>query len=253
MHWLLILPLFFVSCAHQSQQKKSAAKGAAFYFDRALYYKERGNLKKALENLTNLKRQFFYSSYNEKALLLTADIYFAENKFPEAAQTYEKYLNLYPNTKRDYVLYQIGLSYKKQLPRRAEHDLSQAESALRAFNGVLILKSNSPYKKKAQLEKQEVLNKKAEREFKAILFFKSQGWNQAGLTRVKNFIKNYPKSPLQPKALFIGFYLAKELHQDADTFKNALVKDYPNSKEAGEAQKYKASSSSFNRWIKKLL
>ena len=226
---VLLLSLFFVSCAHNLKSKK--VETAQFYFEKASRYKERGDNIKALENLTKIRQRFFSSSYNQKALLMTADIYFDQKKYPQAVQTYQKYLSLYFQ-KRDYVLYQLGLSYKNQLPKRAEHDLSLAVPALKAFDQLLALKKKSPYKQKTLTARQEILDKKAERELKTALFFKTQGWYQAGFKRTQYFIKHYPKSPFLPKALLTAFELAQKLNQNPEQFKERLLKEYPKSPSA---------------------
>lgn len=250
MSFFLIVFLTFTGCSLNSKQKKEHSP--KFYFDKAVYYKKKTNYPLAFKNLTKLKQQFFYSSYNEKALLLTADIYFAQQKFPLAVQSYEKHLRLYPQKQKDYVLYQMGLSYKNQLPHRSDHDLSLAEPALQAFNKLLKLKPHSSYRKKAQSEKQKILDKQASRELKTAFFFKSQGWNKAGLKRIQHLIKVYPKSPLIPKALLTGFQLAQILNKDTKEFKNQLIKNYPNSKETKTILQ-KTKPSFVSTWKQKLL
>ena len=251
MRFFLFLPLILTGCIHSSQKQKKE-RGPGFYFDRAVYYKEKTNYMKALEQLKELRKQFFYSSYNQKALLLTADIYFAQDKYSQAAQSYEKHLDLYPDTKTDYVLYQIGLSYKNQLPYRSENDLSLAEPALRAFNALLNSNTASSYKEKAKIEKQQILDKKASKELKAALFFKGQGWSEASFNRIQYFIKNYPKSPLMPKALLAGFQLAAALDKSSEEFKKKLINNYPNSPEAQTVHQEKQRSGFLN-WKQKLL
>ena len=248
---LLVLPFILTSCIHNSG-KDSKEISPKFYFDKAIYYKEKANYTKALENLTELRKQFFYSRYNEKALLLTADIHFAQDKYPQAAQSYEKHLNLYPKAQKDYTLYQLGLSYRKQLPYRSDNDLSLADLALKAFDALLNLKSASPYKRKAQIEKQKILDKKASKELKTALFFKTQGWNKASFNRIQYFIKNYPKSPLMSKALLTGFQLAHLLDKNPKEFKDNLIKNYPASQEAKSIHKDKTIFD-FSQWKHKLL
>ena len=158
---------------------------------------------------------------------MTADIYFDQKKYKQSAQIYKKYQSRY-SEKADYVLYQLGLSYKNQLPQRAEHDLSLAKPALRAFDRLLILK-DTPYKQKALKARQEIINKRAERELKIALFFKTKNWQKASFNRIKYFIKVYPKSPLMPKALLTGFELAEKLNKDSEPFKQRLLKEYPQS------------------------
>ena len=221
-----------LNCAHNSKKVQSAQS----YFEKASRYKEKGNEIKALENLTKIRQGFFFSPYNKKALLMTADIYFDQKKYQQAAQTYKKYQQMHSQQK-DYVLYQLGLSYKNQLPKRSEHDLSFAVPALKAFDQLLALKKKSPYKEKALKAKQEILNKKAERELKVALFFKTQGWHQASFNRIQHFIKRYPKSSFMPEALLTAFELAKKLNKNPDKFKERLLKEYPQSPSAQAVNK----------------
>lgn len=248
MPFLLIFIFIFSACVHNSKKEKSPK----IYFEQALYYKEKKNYVKALENLSSLRKQFFYSHYNQKALLLTADIYFSQKKYSSAVKSYERHRNLYPKIREDYVLYRIGLSYQKQLPQRADHDLSLAEPALKAFSAVLSLNPNSSYKKKAHLERQKILNKKASRELKTALFFKTQGWNKASLRRIQYFIKKYSQSSLMPKALFIGIQLSHQLNQNPLAFRKLLIENYPKSEEAQIILKNKKESI-FSKWRQRLL
>ena len=216
-------------CVHNPKLKE--LKTAQFYFEKAENYKKKGDNIKALENLTTIRQEFFSSPYNKKALLMMADIYFERQQYQQSAQTYRKYQSLY-SQKKDYVLYRLGLSYKNQLPRRSEHDLKFAKSALRVFDQLLALKDKSPYKKSALKARQEILDKKAERELKIALFFKSQAWYRASFKRVQYFIKHYPQSPLLPKALLTAFELAQKLDQNPEKFKERLLKEFPQSPSA---------------------
>lgn len=247
MPWWIPL-LFFLTSCHQTA--KNTQKDPAYYFNSALKHKENKNFKRALEDLGNLNKNFFYSSYNQKALLLKADIYFADDKFSLAASDYEKHLQLYPQEKRDYVLYQTGLSYKNQLPGKSDNDLSLAEPALQAFQQLSHLKS--PYKQKALKEKQDILNKKAEKEFKTASFFKKQNKGKAAFKRLQYIIQAYPNSPLMPQVFLLSFQLARQLNKNPEKFKNELIKNYPNSKETKSLSKG-AKKSNLEKLKKKIL
>lgn len=223
---ILIFPLLFLSCSHSSKTEKTAQA----YFEKAQKYKKSRNHPKALENLQKLRKEFFSSSYNEKALLMTADIYFDQKKYPLAQSSYEKYQKLYPKKNKEYVLYHLALSYKNQLPSRSDHDLSSAELALSTLEELLAL--NSSYHKSALKVKKEVLDKKTEKELKTILFFKSQGWLKPAFKRVKKLLKTYPDSSFTPKALLTASQLAEKLGEDPKPFKKQLLNKYPKSASA---------------------
>ena len=226
--------LFLFLCVSACRSAEKDPVSPQFYFEKALKYKNRGSYIEALEQLSLLKKQFFHSSYNQKALLLSADIHFEKGEHTKAVAFYEKHIKLYPDTEKDYALYQLCRSFKKRLPSREDKDLSLAVPALKAFDRLLALKSPSPHKQKAQAQRQEILNKLAGRELKAVLFYKKIGRLRAGFIRLRQFIKDYPKSPLMPKALFEAVRLAGLLKEDPEPFKKSLFKNYPRSKEALE-------------------
>lgn len=251
MPFLLILFIFFTGCIHSQKIKKSNSSPKS-YFELALKYKNKRNYKEALEKLAELNQRFFYSPYSRKALLLKADIYFSQDNYSKASSFYEEHFKLYPKKDTGYVLYQLGLSYKNQLPSQADKDLSHAEPALKALNKLLKLKTSSSYKLKAQVAKKEVLNKQADKEWKTILFYRKQGWNQASFQRVQYFTKNYKDSPLMPKVLLEGFEVSKILNKNSKVFKTKLIKHHPHSQETKSLDK-KNIKSNLSQWIKKWL
>ena len=184
----------------------------------------------ALEQLSKLRQEFFNSSYNQKALLMTADIYFNEKKYLQALKSYQKYQKLYPESKTDYILYQTALAYNNQLPKRAEQDLSFADLALTTLKPLIA--KPSPFQEKALKLEKELLNKKAEKDLKRVLFHKNQKQYSTGFKRVKDLLKNYPESSSESKALLTAFQLAEKLNEDSKVFKQKLLEKHPQSLEA---------------------
>ena len=224
---LILISIFTLfSCTHTSDTKKTAR----IYFETAEKYKKNKNYSKALENLIKIRKSFFDSSYNQKALLMTADIYFDQKKYPQALAGYKKYQKIYGSADQPYILYQMTLCYKNQLPSRAEYDLSIADFALVKVEQLLRL--NSTYQKKALKIKQELIDKKAEKELKTILFFTKLGWQKAGFKRAKELLAFYPKSSLKPKILLTAIQLAEKLKEDSTPFKKELLEKHPQSASA---------------------
>lgn len=238
------LPFCFLSsCQHTASKKKTAE----YYFNRAENYKKKKNYPEALKNLFSIRKNFFDSPYNQKALLMTADIYFEQEKYPQALSAYKKYQNFYSFADQAYVLYQMSLAYKNQLPGRSDHDLTLADQALLKIDKLLSL--NSPYQEKALKMKQEILNKKMEKELKTILFFEKLGWNQAGLKRAKRLLALYPNNPLKPQLLLASVRLAEKTNKNPVPFKTELLEKYPESPSAKSLQ----NSSFFTQIKQKLL
>ena len=225
--------MFFYSlfgCQHTSNEKKTAK----YYFEKATKYRKKRNYPEALNSLFSIRKNFFESPYNQKALLMTADIYFDQKKYPQAIIGYKKYQKIYGSTDQAYVLYQISVSYINQLPKRAEYDLSLADSALSKIEELLSL--NSTYQEKALKMKQDLINKKVEKKLKIILFFEKLGWYKAGLKRAKTLLSFYPNSPLKPQILLASVKLAEKAQEDPSSFKTELLEKYPESSSAKALQ-----------------
>ena len=247
MRLLVFLPVFLANCVQTPKPEELSAKE---HFEKALENKKNKNYAKSIENLTDLRRFFFYSPYNQKALLLTADVYFLDRQYEQAIESYKKHLNLYPNKDKDYVLYKIGLSYRNQMPRLSSYDLSQSQPALEALNHLLSMEE-SQYKEKAVLIREEILNKQAEKQLNIALFYKKLRWNQTAFHRLNYVISNYPNSLIMPKAYLAAFQLAEVLNKNPEKFKEKLLKKYPDSEEAKSVLERKPPSL-FSKWGKKI-
>ena len=243
----VLLPFFLLpSCKHFSSDSKK--QPASYYFERAKRYKEKQNYSEALNQLFSIRKSFFDSPYNQKALLMTADIHFEQEKYPQAITGYKKYQKLYGVADQDYVLYQMSLAYKNQLPKKADYDLSLANKALLKLAG--LLKLNSSYQEKALKIKQEILNKQLEKEVKTVLFFEKLGWNEAGLKRAKRLLSLHPNSHLKPKILLASVRLAEKSQQNPSAFKKELLEKYPKSAYTKSLQKRAYQNKFFIKAIK---
>ena len=227
---LFLITLFFLSVVSCSQTEKKAPVTAKSVYEKALKEKESKQYISALETLRDLRKRFIYSGYSAKARLLMGDIYFEMRDYGSAESEYQRFLKIYPDGKKDYALYQLGLTYLKRLPPSADRDIAHADKALKYFNDLKSLKSSGPYKKQAEGHIRFLQNFKAEKEFKIASFYKKRGRRQAVLRRVKNILRLYPKSPLISKTLFLAWRVSDG--EEALRFKSKLLKDFPDSPSA---------------------
>ena len=233
---LLICFLLLSSCSHFSLGARGSVKkgSAKFHFKKANFYKNKRHYQRALSHIQELRRQHPYSEYSDKVFILSGDIYFKQKKYKEAMLSYEKHLTFYPIVRRDYVLYQLGLSYKNQLPRRAVNDLSLSEEALEYF----ALIEDPEFKKKAQKQKGLIEERRAEKALRACEFFRKIGFKKIALKRVKDFKKRFPGSQFLSQALKIGYEMAYDLKQDTSSFKDEILKNHPKSEAAKFVENY---------------
>jgi len=245
----LILAFFLLSaCQHfDFFSKDKVTKTPQYHFEKAKRYKDKQNYSEALNQLFFIRKSFFDSSYQEKALLMTADIHFEQKKYPLAITRYTKHQTLYG--KQAYVLYKISMAYKKQLPKRSDHDLSLTHKALSSLEELLSL--NSSYQAEALNMKKEILNKKREKEFKSILFFEKLGWNKAGLKRAERLLSLNPSPKLKPQILLASIRMAEKSGQDSSLFQKELLEKHP--EEAKSLERFLKKPAFFEQLKRKIL
>ena len=225
---ILALP-FLLSCSHTQKGETTSAKSI---YELALKQKEKSRFVEALETLRKLRKHFVHSSYSARARLLMGDIYFEMADYTLAEEEYKRFLKVYSLDKKDYALYQLGLTHLKRLPKTADRDISHAKKALKYFRELESLKGSNPYKKMAQKHIHFLLSLQAEKEFKIAVFYKRRGRKDASIKRLEYIFHQYPKSPLIPKALLLAWQMSEG--ENATQFKSRLLKQFPTSPEAAQ-------------------
>lgn len=227
---LIILTLpFLLSCSNTQKDEVIPAKSI---YEKAVKQKEKNRLTEALETLRKLRKHFIHSSYSARARLLMGDIYFEMTDYHLAEEEYKQFLKVYSLDKKDYALYQLGLTHLKRLPNTADRDISHAKKALKYFRELESLKGFSSYKKMAREHIHFLLSLQAEKELKIAVFYKRRGLKDASLKRLEHIFHQYPETPLIPQALFLAWQMSEG--ENATQFKNRLLKQFPNSPEANQ-------------------
>jgi outer membrane protein assembly factor BamD len=208
------LSIVVSSTSNYAMAAKSANPAENMY-DEAVKFQKAYRFDEAIAALEQLKTKHPYSNFAKMARLLIADIHFEAKNFIQAQYTYQAYLELYPtDERRDYVLFKVGESLYKQLPKGHDRDLSSAKEAIHIFSNMLIEFPNSIYKKEATKYKAEVENKLIQKELYIAKFYFKYKHPLAALKRFKSFIKNNPSSKAIPEALAGAAYSAKRIDEE---------------------------------------
>lgn len=212
--------------------KKSAStiNPAEKIYNEALKFKKAYRYDEAIASLEQVKTKFPYSNYAKKARLKIADIHFEAKNFIQAQYSYQAYAELYPSdSKRDYVLFKIGHSLYKQLPKGHDRDLSSAAEAVRVFTGLLSEYPDSIYKKEALKFRSEIETKMEKKEIYIAKFYFKYKHPLAALKRFRSFIKNNPNSKLIPEAIAGAAYSAQRASEPEifKTYQSELKTKFP--------------------------
>lgn len=184
-------------------------------YDEAIKFQKAYRFDEAIATLEQVKTKFPYSNFAKMARLTIADIHFEAKNFIQAQYTYQAYLELYPtDPKKDYVIFKIGESLYKQLPRGHDRDLSSATDAINAFARLINEFPSSIYKKEAIEYKNKVELKLVQKELYIAKFYFKYKHPLAALKRFKAFIDKNPSSPLLAEALAGAAYSAKKIDED---------------------------------------
>lgn len=238
MSLLMVLSLSFVLGACATEEKKTDTPEGAFAVAEDLDKDERYD--EAISKYQDVRNRFPYSRFATMAELAIADVYFKKESFAEAQVSYMSFKDLHPkHPKADYVTYQLGMSYYKQLPSTIDRDLSLAPSAMTFFEEVYRQFPNSEYAVLARDFHEEARKKMAAKEvYIADFYFIRRKWDSA-LTRYEGLLAEFPGLGFDEEALAKAA-LSAARNGDADRARNfsaELSRRFPQSDRLRDVQR----------------
>ena len=191
----------------------------------------------AVSVLAKLERQHPYSSYAEKAKLMTVYAYFRLGKYPDAALAADRYLALYPSApEAAYVLYLKGSSYYGQITD-ITRDQQLAQQTIDTFKLLISTYPDSKYVSDAQDKIQLAYDQLAGKDMSVGRYYEGNGKYTAAINRFRNVVEQYQTTNQIEEALFrlTESYLALGLTNEAQTAAAVLGHNYPSSQWYQEA------------------
>jgi outer membrane protein assembly factor BamD len=147
----------------------------------------------AIDKLRIIKNKFPYSKYAVDAKLRTADVFFLQESFAEAAMAYESFCDLHPrHEKVAYAMFRVGKSYYNEIPGTVAKDLTPATKSLDAFSAFLARFPQNPESTEAKNAITEIRKTLAEKELYIGSFYSRQDKPEAARARLKKLIEAYP-------------------------------------------------------------
>lgn len=176
-----------------------------------------------------------------EAALLSADSYFQEGRYAEAAAAYQEFSRLHPShSEAARVDLQIAMSHFRQVPRAAERDLSPALAAIDAFREFLRRHPDHPEREKTEQAIRICRTKLAERELSVARFYFRQGEYRSTLLRLHTILDSYPDLGLDDDALYYlgaSYYHLEEMEKAREALKTLLDR-FPDSPYNSQARAY---------------
>ncbi len=208
------------------------------------------NYPEAKKYFQFVKQKFPFSKYAVMAELAIADTQFAQGNYTEANESYKSFARLHPTHEKvedGYVAYKICEGYFKDMPEDLwimppsyEKDQSAVNDAQRELNDFRKKFPSSPYQKKVDDMRKEVLKRLVDHEVYVARFYLKSDHPRAAAMRLEGAIKRYPGSGREPELLTsLGetYLHMNEPLRAKETF-TRVVTDYRDAREARRAALY---------------
>lgn len=214
-----------------SEPKTLADSTPEELYDRGLAAMQAGEYKDAALAFEEVDRQHPYSSLAPKAQLLAAYTYYLANKYDDAVNSLNRYIELHPGAEDiAYAYYLKSLCYYEQISD-VGRDQGMTRRALDALEEVIKRFPDSTYARDAKYKRDLTLDHLAGKEMEVGRYYLGQGEYLAAINRFRIVVKDYQTTSQVPEALhrLVECYLALGIAGEAQATAAVLGHNYPGS------------------------
>jgi outer membrane protein assembly factor BamD len=222
--------LLMAGCARDDQQ-------AAVYIERPIeqIYNDAWTLVnreywlEAGRQFDEVERQHPYSIWARRAILMSAYCYYAGNRYQEAIDAANRFIQLHPgNRDVPYAYYLRAVSLYEQI-NDVERDQAKTDEALTALQDLIQRFPGTEYARDARLKVDLARDHLAGKEMTVGRFYLRQGEYLAAINRFRTVIDKYQTTNHAPEALerLTEAYLALGIVKEAQTAAAVLGYNYP--------------------------
>ncbi len=204
---VVILSLLLGGCVWKKKAREEDETAAAVLYRKGLERYKKRDYDRALEVFNELKGNFpGEDPYYTWAELKIADSYFFKKEYTEAIGHYEEFKKFHPfHGEIPYVVFQIGLSYFKQM-KSIDRDQGATRKALSNFEFLIANYPPSVLTEKAREKVRICRERLAGQELYVAKFYYKKKRYQGAKARLQAVLKIYPEVTALDEVLF---YLGK--------------------------------------------
>lgn len=200
-------------------------------YDQALVRLERKDFEGAARRFADLEKQFPFSQWSRRGLLMVAYSNYEGQKWDEAIIAGNRYVSLYPSTdETPYALYLVGMSMYNQIPD-ISRDQERAEQAVKVFNDLIQKFPKSEYAEEAKFKLIVARDQLAGKEMSVGRFYLARKNYTAAINRFREVLFKYQTSRHAEEALYrlTEAYYALGILPEAQTAAAVLGHNFPDS------------------------
>ena len=183
----------------------------------------------AVQYFHEVERQYPYSEWSRRAILMTAYAHYQGNAYDDAREDADRFVSLYPgNASAGYAYYLKAICYFEQIID-VGRDQAATEQALSALREVVRRYPTTEYATDAKLKIDMVNDQLAGKEMAVGRFYLREGQSLAAVGRFRNVIDKYQTTSDAPEALYrlVESYLTLGLTEEAKRNAAVLGFNYP--------------------------
>jgi outer membrane protein assembly factor BamD len=200
-------------------------------YDEGLGRMKTGNYEGAAKKFGELEKQYPYSDWSRKALLMTAYAHFEGQQYEDAINASKRYLQLHPSSAdAPYAQYMLAMSNYNQIPD-VTRDQDRAEKAMRALQELVDRYPKSEYVSDARQRIQVAKDQLAAKEMEIGRFYLQKRNYTAAINRFRDVVAKYQTTRHVEEALMrlTEAYLALGIVNEAQTAGAVLGHNFPDS------------------------
>jgi outer membrane protein assembly factor BamD len=197
----------------------------------------------AARKFGELEKQFPYSQWARKALLMQVYSQYEAGNYDDAAAAATRYIGLYPSSQETpYAAYLMGMSYYKQIPD-ISRDQENAERALQVFTSLVQKYPKSEYVADSKFKIQVTRDQLAGKEMSVGRFYLARKNYTAAVNRFREVLAKYQNTRHAEEALYrlAEAYLGLGVTTEAQTAAAVLGHNFPDSQWYQDSYKLLAS------------
>jgi outer membrane protein assembly factor BamD len=183
----------------------------------------------AVNYFHEVERQYPYSEWSRRAILMTAYAHYAGNDYDDAREDADRFISLYPgNPSAAYAFYLKAVCYFEQIID-VGRDQAATEQALTALREVVRRYPTTEYATDSKLKIDMVNDQLAGKEMAVGRYYLREGQPLAAIGRFHTVIDKYQTTSDTPEALYrlVEAYLTLGLTEEAKRNASVLGFNYP--------------------------
>jgi len=164
---------------------------------------EKKRFAESREHFRKLVERHPNSSYAPRARFLIGEAFYRDAEFDKAGKEFEAFLAFYPRHEiADLVQYRYAMSYYDQI-KPIEQDQGLAAKAMDQFKKLVKEYPESRYATDALAKIEVCRGRLAQKEVWVAAWYIGQGNPSGARQRLEKVVKEYPRAPVMPEALFL--------------------------------------------------